>query len=151
MKYTILMIYYIHSVYSKSQFIFDTKEKGKNIYLLTTNNINNNNIQLYNNKLYVKDELLENIGNSIKDYYKLFKELKSSDIYDQIDWVSYNEDILNELCMEGTIDGELGEDICSPYMKKYQIEILKDKDENIDLDKIIYNNNKNNNKFKLSK
>jgi hypothetical protein len=36
-------------------------------------------------------------------------------------------------------------------MKKYQIEILKDKDENIDLDKIIYNNNKNNNKFKLSK
>ena len=150
MKYYMLIIYYIHSVYSKPRFIFDTKEKGKNTYLLT-NNINNNNIQLYNNKRYVKDELLENIGNSIKDYYKLFKELKSSGIYDQIDWVSYNEDILYELCMEGTIDGELGEDICSPYMKKYQIEILKDKDENIDLDKIIYNNNKNNNKFKLSK
>ena len=78
--------------------------------------------------------------------------LKSSEYMKKINWKLYNDNILTELCMDGIIDEDLFEDICSKYIKKYQIEIFKNDNENIDINRIIYNNNNNkSSKYKLIK
>jgi len=152
MNFIYMMLLHIMPVISL--YTYDTRGPNNNQYLVKNYNFNDNNIRIYtedDDEKNKEEKLLTNIGSSIKEYYQIIKDMKASGIFETVDWKSFNDDILYDLCMDGTIDGELAKEMCSPYMKKYQVELLLN-DEHIDLDRIInYNNNNNKSLFKIYK
>ena len=158
MKIILLLSLIINMIFSKSVYEFDNREPDNNTFIIS-NEINNNQIQLYNGPLKDDDDkkkyeeekiLLENIRNSIREYYLMLRELKSSTTYKNIDWKSYNDSILSELCIEGVIDEDLYEDVCAPYIKTYQLDILLNENDTMDIDEIIEKYNKKNKRYILS-
>ena len=137
-----------------SQFMFDVKGPRKNQFIVQDYNFNDKEkirIHTKTEYKYSEEKLLTDIGYSIKEYYHIIKELKDSGIFETVDWKSFNDDILSDLCLDGTIDGELAEDFCSPFMKQIHIDLLLN-GSYIDLDKIIKdNNNDDNSQFKIYK
>jgi hypothetical protein len=80
------------------------------------------------------NQLLEDIIESLYTYDKLLKKAKKTGEYYKIDWDKMNKEIIDELCLE------MGDEIdymCDRDTKTYELTILEEPDEFIDINNIL--------------
>ena len=81
-----------------------------------------------------EDILWKDMNESLEKYYNLLREINFQE-YNKINWDKMNKEIMDELCEE--MKGEIDEFLCVRHTKTYELQILSENNEAIDINNLI--------------